>query len=161
MFSGGALENMSILALGIMPYISASIIMQLMTAISPSLEKLKKDGESGLRKINQYTRYLTVIIALLQAIGLSVGLVNQKIALSSDITFYLVVTTTLVSGAVFLMWLGEQITERGIGNGISILIFVSIVSGLPGAIGQALEQTRQGETSFLFLLHCYLLLLLY
>ena len=151
MFSGGALENMSILALGIMPYISASIIMQLMTAISPSLEKLKKDGESGLRKINQYTRYLTVTIALLQAIGLSVGLVNQKIALSSDVTFYLVVTTTLVSGAVFLMWLGEQITERGIGNGISILIFVSIVSGLPGAIGQALEQTRQGETSFLFL----------
>ncbi len=118
MFSGGALERMSIFALGIMPYISASIIMQLMTAISPQLEQLKKEGESGRRKISQYTRYGTVVLALVQAIGMSVGLGSQGVAFSNDFGFYFVAVTTFVAGAMFMMWLGEQITERGVGNGI-------------------------------------------
>lgn len=139
MFSGGALERMSILALGIMPYISASIIMQLMTVVSPQLEQLKKEGEAGRRKISQYTRYGTVILATLQALGMSVGLANQGVAFAADFSFYFVAVVTLVSGAVFLMWLGEQITEHGIGNGISILIFAGIVAGLPSAIGQSFE----------------------
>ncbi|WP_114418030.1 preprotein translocase subunit SecY [Marinospirillum perlucidum] len=143
MFSGGALENMSILALGIMPYISASIIMQLLTAVTPKLEALKKEGEAGRRKINQYTRYGTVALAFLQAIGMSVGLAGQSgVVYMADFGFYFVAVTTLVSGAVFLMWLGEQITERGIGNGISLLIFSGIVAGLPGAIGSSLEIAR-------------------
>ena len=137
MFSGGALERMSILALGIMPYISASIIMQLMTAVSPQLEALKKEGEAGRRKINQYTRYGTVVLATVQALGMAVGLANQGVAFTTAFNFYFVAVVTLVAGAVFLMWLGEQVTERGIGNGISILIFAGIVAGLPGAIGQS------------------------
>lgn len=152
MFSGGALERMSILALGIMPYISASIIMQLMTAVSPHLEALKKEGESGRRKINQYTRYGTVVLATVQALGMSVGLANQGIAFTTGATFYFVAVVTLVSGAVFLMWLGEQVTEKGIGNGISILIFAGIVAGLPGAIGQSFEAARQGDMNILALL---------
>ena len=152
MFSGGALERMSILALGIMPYISASIIMQLMSAVNPQLEALKKEGESGRRKISQYTRYLTVILALLQAVGMVVGLGNQGMAYSTDISFYFVGVVSLVTGAVFMMWLGEQVTERGIGNGISLLIFAGIVAGLPSAIGQSLEQARQGEINILVLL---------
>lgn len=139
MFSGGALERMSIFALGIMPYISASIIMQLMTAISPQLEQLKKEGESGRRKISQYTRYGTVVLALVQAIGMSVGLGSQGVAFSNDFGFYFVAVTTFVAGAMFMMWLGEQITERGVGNGISMLIFAGIVAGLPRAIGQSFE----------------------
>ncbi|EAR61509.1 preprotein translocase subunit SecY [Neptuniibacter caesariensis] len=152
MFSGGALERMSILALGIMPYISASIIMQLMTVVSPTLAQLKKEGEAGRRKINQYTRYGTVLLATIQSFGMAVGLANQGIAFSADISFYFVAVVTLVAGAVFLMWLGEQVTERGIGNGISILIFAGIVAGLPSAIGQAFEAARQGDLNILALL---------
>lgn len=142
MFSGGALERMSIMALGIMPYISASIIMQLLTAVSPHLEQLKKEGESGRRKISQYTRYGTVILALVQATGMSVGLASQGIAYTPDFSFYFTAIVSFVTGAVFLMWLGEQITEKGIGNGISLLIFAGIVAGLPGAVGQAFELAR-------------------
>jgi preprotein translocase subunit SecY len=152
MFSGGALERMSILALGIMPYISASIIMQLMTIVSPTLEQLKKEGEAGRRKINQYTRYGTVILATVQSLGMAVGLANQDVAFVADISFYFVAVVTLVAGAVFLMWLGEQITEKGIGNGISILIFAGIVAGLPSAIGQSFEAARQGDMNILELL---------
>ncbi len=152
MFSGGALERMSILALGIMPYISASIIMQLMTVVSPQLEQLKKEGEAGRRKISQYTRYGTVILATLQAFGMAVGLANQGVAFVADFSFYFVAVVTLVAGAVFLMWLGEQITEHGIGNGISILIFAGIVAGLPSAIGQSFEAARQGDLNILALL---------
>jgi len=140
--SGGALERMSVLALGIMPYISASIIMQLMTAVSPHLEQLKKEGEAGRRKISQYTRYGTVILAFVQATGMSVGLASQGIAYSADFSFYFTAVITFVSGAVFMMWLGEQITEKGIGNGISLLIFAGIVAGLPSAVGQAFELAR-------------------
>jgi len=152
MFSGGALERMSILALGIMPYISASIIMQLMSAVSPQLEALKKEGESGRRKISQYTRYLTVVLATVQGTGMVVGLANSGMAYSVDITFYFTAIVSLVTGAVFMMWLGEQVTERGIGNGISLLIFAGIVAGLPSAIGQSIEQARQGEINILVLL---------
>lgn len=152
MFSGGALERMSILALGIMPYISASIIMQLMTAVTPSLEQLKKEGDAGRRKINQYTRYGTVVLATVQAIGMSVGLAGQGLAYQVDMSFYFVAVVSLVTGAVFLMWLGEQITERGIGNGISMLIFAGIVAGIPSAIGQAFESSRQGDLHILALL---------
>lgn len=152
MFSGGALERMSVLALGIMPYISASIIMQLMTVVSPQLEQLKKEGESGRRKISQYTRYGTVILALIQGIGMTVGLANQGVAFSTDFSFYFVAVATFVTGAVFMMWLGEQVTERGIGNGISILIFAGIVAGLPGAIVQSFESARQGDVNILALL---------
>ena len=152
MFSGGALERMSVLALGIMPYISASIIMQLMTVVSPQLEQLKKEGESGRRKISQYTRYGTVILALIQGTGMTVGLANQGVAFSTDFSFYFVAVATFVTGAVFMMWLGEQVTERGIGNGISILIFAGIVAGLPGAIVQSFESARQGDVNILALL---------
>lgn len=152
MFSGGALERMSIFALGIMPYISASIIMQLMTAISPQLEQLKKEGESGRRKISQYTRYGTVVLALVQAIGMPVGLGSQGVAFSNDFGFYFVAVTTFVAGAMFMMWLGEQITERGVGNGISMLIFAGIVAGLPRAIGQSFESARQGDINIFALI---------
>ncbi|QEQ98034.1 preprotein translocase subunit SecY [Neptunomonas concharum] len=152
MFSGGALERMSILALGIMPYISASIIMQLMTVVSPQLEQLKKEGEAGRRKINQYTRYGTVVLATVQSFGMAVGLANQGVAFTAGASFYFVAVVTLVAGAVFLMWLGEQVTERGIGNGISILIFAGIVAGLPSAIGQSFESARQGDLNILALL---------
>ncbi|NIB44481.1 preprotein translocase subunit SecY [Pseudomaricurvus alkylphenolicus] len=150
MFSGGALERMSILALGIMPYISASIIMQLMSAVTPSLEQLKKEGDAGRRKINQYTRYLTVLLALVQGTGMAVGFSGQ--AYMTGLGFYFVAVTSLVTGAVFMMWLGEQVTERGIGNGISMLIFAGIVAGLPSAVGQAFESARQGDLHILLLL---------
>ncbi|MCZ6831100.1 MAG: preprotein translocase subunit SecY [Gammaproteobacteria bacterium] len=152
MFSGGALERMSILALGIMPYISASIIMQLMSAVTPQLEQLKKEGESGRRKISQYTRYLTVVLALVQSTGMAVGMANQGMAYSVSILFYVIAIVSLVTGAVFMMWLGEQITEKGVGNGISLLIFAGIVAGLPSALGQSLESARQGELNILVLL---------
>jgi preprotein translocase subunit SecY len=153
MFSGGALERMSILALGIMPYISASIIMQLMATVIPSLEALKKEGESGRRKINQYTRYGTVVLGVVQAIGMSVGLTSQTgLTLTSGLTFMVPAVTSLVAGTVFLMWLGEQITERGVGNGISMIIFAGIVAGIPSAIGMSFESARQGELSTLGLL---------
>ena len=152
MFSGGALERMSIFALGIMPYISASIIMQLMTAVSPQLEQLKKEGEAGRRKISQYTRYGALVLAVVQAIGMSVGLAGQGVAFSTDFGFYFVAITTFVAGAMFMMWLGEQITERGVGNGISMLIFAGIVAGLPGALGQSFESARQGDVNIIALL---------
>ncbi|WP_313087047.1 preprotein translocase subunit SecY [Pseudomonas sp.] len=152
MFSGGALERMSIFALGIMPYISASIIMQLMTAVSPQLEQLKKEGEAGRRKISQYTRYGALLLALVQAIGMSVGLAGQGVAFSTDFGFYFVAVTTFVAGAMFMMWLGEQITERGVGNGISMLIFAGIVAGIPRALGQSFESARQGDVNIIALL---------
>ncbi|HRA30147.1 MAG TPA: preprotein translocase subunit SecY, partial [Acinetobacter johnsonii] len=134
MFSGGALERMSILALGIMPYISASIIVQLMSTVIPSLEALKKEGEQGKRKINQYTRQGTLFLALVQAIGMCAGLISQGITLTAGLAFYVPAVTSLVAGTMFLMWLGEQITERGVGNGISMIIFAGIVAGLPNLI---------------------------
>ena len=143
---------MSIFALNVIPYISAAIIMQLMTAVVPHLEQLKKEGEAGRRKISQYTRYGTVVLATVQAFGLAIGLANQGITFGTSFSFYVVAVSSFVAGAVFLMWLGEQITERGIGNGISLLIFASIVSGLPGAIGQSFESARQGDINILLLL---------
>ena len=145
MFSGGALERMSILALGIMPYISASIIVQLLAAVTPSLEQLKKEGEQGKRKLQQITRYGTLGLASVQAVGMSVGLAGQGLTLSSGMAFYPVAIVSLITGAIFMMWLGEQINERGIGNGISMLIFAGIVAGIFPAIGQAFEQARIGE----------------
>lgn len=151
MFSGGALERMSVLALGIMPYISASIIMQLLSVVSPQLEQLKKEGEAGRRKISQYTRYGTVLLALVQGFGMTVGLATNA-AYTADFSFYFVAVTTFVTGAVFMMWLGEQVTERGIGNGISMLIFAGIVAGMPSAIGQAFEAARLGDINIIALL---------
>jgi preprotein translocase subunit SecY len=149
MFSGGALARASILALGIMPYISASIIIQLMSVINPTLAELKKEGESGRRTITKYTRYGTLILGLLQASGIAYGLPNMIPGLVDEANqgwqFIVVATISLTTGTMFLMWLGEQITERGIGNGISLLIFAGIVAGLPHAIASTLEQTRQGE----------------
>ncbi len=147
MFSGGALERLSILALGIMPYISASIIMQLMTAVIPSLKELRKEGEQGRRQITQYTRYGTLALATLQAGGVSVALQSQGIAMHVGYGFAFTTIVTLVTGTMFLMWLGEQITERGIGNGISLIIFTSIVAGLPTAVGGTLELASTGELS--------------
>lgn len=159
-FSGGALERMSIFALGIMPYISASIIMQLMAAVVPSLEQLRKEGESGRRKINQYTRYGTVIISTIQGFGIAVALAGQDIALNPSFNFYFISTLSFVAGSVFLMWMGEQINERGIGNGISLLIFASIVSGIPSLIGQSADLVREGEISSLLALGFVLFVLL-
>jgi len=145
MFSGGALRRFTIFALGIMPYISASIIMQLMTAVSPQLEALKKEGESGRRKITQYTRYGTVFLALFQATGISIALESQpNLVLDPGLMFRITTVTTLVTGTMFLMWLGEQITERGLGNGISIIIFAGIAAGLPHAVAGTLELVRTG-----------------
>jgi preprotein translocase subunit SecY len=145
MFSGGALSRFTIFALGIMPYISASIIMQLMTAVSPHLEQLRKEGEAGRRKITQYTRYGTVFLALFQATGISVALESQPgLVLDPGLLFRVTTVTTLVTGTMFLMWLGEQITERGIGNGISLIIFAGIAAGLPNAIAGTLELVRTG-----------------
>jgi len=147
-FSGGALQRFSILALGIMPYISASIIMQLCTVVVPSLEAIKKEGEAGRRKITQYTRYATLGLAFFQAWGISVALqAQQGLVLTPGFGFQLVSAVTLVTGTMFLMWLGEQITERGLGNGISLLIFAGIAAGLPRAIGQTLEQLNTGAYS--------------
>ncbi|MDX9705991.1 MAG: preprotein translocase subunit SecY [Azospira sp.] len=145
MFSGGALSRFTIFALGIMPYISASIIMQLMSVASPQLEALKKEGEAGRRKITQYTRYGTVVLALFQSIGIAIALESQAgLVLDPGFMFRLTTVTTLLTGTMFLMWLGEQITERGLGNGISIIIFAGIAAGLPSAIGGLLELTRTG-----------------
>ncbi|WP_434358173.1 preprotein translocase subunit SecY [Parasalinivibrio latis] len=153
MFSGGALERASILALGIMPYISASIIVQLLTVVHPALAELKKEGESGRRKISQYTRYGTLVLATFQAIGIATGLPSMipGLVVAPGLGFYFTAVVSLVTGTMFLMWLGEQITERGIGNGISLIIFTGIVAGLPNAIGQTIEQARQGELHVLLL----------
>ncbi|MEX0740275.1 MAG: preprotein translocase subunit SecY [Pseudohongiella sp.] len=151
MFSGGALERMSIVALGIMPYISASIIMQLLSAVNPHLAQLKKEGESGRRKITQYTRYGALLLALVQGTGMAVGLL-APMAYNPGLGFTFTAIVSLVTGAMFMMWLGEQITERGVGNGISMLIFAGIVAGLPAAVGNSLSQAYEGQISGLLLL---------
>jgi preprotein translocase subunit SecY len=152
-FSGGALSRFSIFALGIMPYISASIIMQLCTVIVPSLEALKKEGEAGRRKITQYTRYATLGLSFFQAFAISAALEAQAgLVIEPGLTFRVVSAVTLVTGTMFLMWLGEQITERGLGNGISLIIFAGIAAGLPRAIGQTLEQGRTGAYSWLLII---------
>ncbi|MBD3612117.1 MAG: preprotein translocase subunit SecY [Hydrogenovibrio crunogenus] len=167
MFSGGALQRLSILALGIMPYISASIIMQLLTVVSPTLEQLKKDGEAGRRKITQYTRYGTVVLATFQALGVAIALESQNIngmsvVVEPGLLFKVIAVATLVSGTIFLMWLGEQITERGIGNGISLIIFAGIVAGLPSALGGTFEQVNTGAmhaiTAFVLLALVFLVI---
>lgn len=149
MFSGGALQRMSILALGIMPYISASIIVQLMSTVIPSLESLKKEGEQGKRKINQYTRQGTLILALVQATGMCAGLIGQGITLTNGLAFYIPAVSSLVAGTMFLMWLGEQITERGIGNGISMIIFAGIVANLPNMVLQSISAVENSQTSII------------
>lgn len=154
MFSGGALQRLSVFALGIMPYISASIIVQLLTVVVPVLEQLRKEGEAGRRKITQYTRYGTVGLGAFQALGVAIALQSQSVNNVQVVTdpgpgFIFTVVVTLVTGTMFLMWLGEQVTERGIGNGISIIIFAGIVAGLPSAIGKTLELTRVGELHIL------------
>ncbi len=160
MFSGGALQRLSVFALGIMPYISASIIVQLLTTVVPTLEQLKKEGESGRRKISQYTRRATLFLAIFQAIGIAVALQSQQagavqVVINPGTQFVFTAALTLVTGTMFLMWLGEQVTERGIGNGISIIIFAGIVAGLPAAIAGTLELARTGE------LHAITLLVLF
>ena len=164
MFSGGALQRMTIFALNIMPYISASIIMQLAAAMSPKLEALKKEGESGRTKINQYTRYLTVLLATVQAYGLAVGLEGMQSSLGSAVIdpgmfFRISTVITIVGGTVFLMWLGEQITQRGIGNGISLIIFAGIVAGLPHGVASVLELGRQGQFNALEMIALALLII--
>ena len=159
MFSGGALSRMSLFALGVMPYISAAIIVQLLTAVVPTLEKLKKEGEAGRRKITQYTRYGTLGLGLVQALGVSIALQGQSVGgsplvFAPGLGFLFVATLTLVSGTMLLVWLGEQITERGVGNGISLIIFAGIVAGLPTAIGGTAELVRTGE------LHVFTMLIL-
>ncbi|UEM22329.1 preprotein translocase subunit SecY [Skermanella mucosa] len=162
MFSGGALSRMTIFALNIMPYISASIIIQLMTAVSPTLEQMKKEGESGRKKLNQYTRYLTVLLATVQAYGMAVGLQGMTgstgPAVDNPGVFFLATTViTLVGGTIFLMWLGEQITARGVGNGISLIIFAGIVAELPRALAGTLELGRTGALSTFFIIFLLLM----
>jgi preprotein translocase subunit SecY len=162
MFSGGALKRASLFALGIMPYISASIIMQLMSAVIPKLEQLKKEGEQGRRQITQYTRYGTVGLATFQAIGIAVALQSQQaggmnVVVQSGLGFVFTAAVSLVTGTMFLMWLGEQITERGLGNGISLIIFAGIVAGLPQAIGSTLELVRTGEMHAMMVLTLFIL----
>ena len=150
MFSGGALSRFAVFALGIMPYISASIIMQLMTHVVPTLEALKKEGESGRRKITQYTRYGTLVLAIFQSLGIALALEGSPgLVLSPGLGFRMTAVVSLVAGTMFLMWLGEQITERGLGNGISILIFASIVAGLPSAMAGLFELVRTGAMSII------------
>jgi preprotein translocase subunit SecY len=145
MFSGGALKRLSIFALGIMPYISTSIILQMMTVVLPSMQAIKKEGEAGRRKITQYTRYGTVVLALFQSVGAAMALQNQNAVINPGPSFVFTAAITLTTGTMFLMWLGEQITERGLGNGISMIILASILSGLPSAISGTVELVRTGE----------------
>ena len=150
MFSGGALERLSVFALGVMPYISASIIMQLLSSVHPKLEEMKKEGAAGRRKITQYTRYGTVLLAGFQGLGIAIALESQtangmSVVIDPGLGFRMVTMVTLITGTMFLMWLGEQITERGIGNGISMIIFAGIVAGLPSALGGTLELANSGE----------------
>ena len=152
LFSGGALRRLSVFALGVMPYITASIIMQLLSAVVPQLEQLKKEGEAGRRKTNQYTRYGTLVLAIFQAFGMSKLLASSGVVLVPSFAYYFLSTLTLATGCLFLMWLGEQVTERGVGNGISIIIFAGIVSGFPAAVGNVFEQVREGQISVLILL---------
>jgi preprotein translocase subunit SecY len=152
LFSGGALERMSIFALNVVPYISSAIIMQLFSNSIPYLIELKKDGQAGRNKITQYTRYGTAVLALIQASALAVTLSASGLAYVPGTSFFVSAVFSVVAGTMFLMWLGEQVSERGIGNGISIIIATSILTGIPGAIGQALEQSRQGDLSILLLI---------
>jgi preprotein translocase subunit SecY len=152
MFSGGAWERMSILALGVIPYITASIIMNLMTMMYPMFQQWRKEGDAGRRKITKVTRYLTLGIASIQSISLTVTLGNQGMAFDPGLTFYFVAALSMITGSMFMMWLGEQITERGVGNGISLLIFSGIVSGFPAALGQVFEAARQGQINIIALL---------
>ena len=152
MFSGGALERMSILALGVMPYITSSIIMNLLTMMYPTLNQLRKEGAAGRRKITKYTRYGTLLIACIQGTALTGTLAGQGLAFNAGWDFYFAAIVTLVTGALFMMWLGEQINERGVGNGISLLIFSGIVSGFPGAVGQSIEAARQGDINIVALI---------
>jgi preprotein translocase subunit SecY len=145
MFSGGAIERLSIFALGVMPYISASIIIQMMAVVMPQLASIKKEGESGRRRLTQYTRYGTVLLAAVQGVSAAIALQNQGVVVSAGPQFVFVAATTLIAGTMFLMWLGEQITERGLGNGISMIILAGIVAGLPKAIAGTLELVRTGE----------------
>jgi preprotein translocase subunit SecY len=146
MFSGGALERLSIFAMGVMPYISASIIMQMMAVVVPSMAAIKKEGESGRRKITQWTRYFTVVLALFQSFAAATAFENQGVVINPGfLSFTLPAVLTMTTGTMFLMWLGEQITERGIGNGISMLILAGIISGLPSAIGGTFQQVNSGE----------------
>ena len=164
MFSGGALGRLSVFALGVMPYISASIIVQLLTAVWPKLEQLKKEGEAGRRKITQYTRQLTLVLATFQATGIAIALQQQSIGNVSVVIdpgplFMITCIVTLVTGTMFLMWLGEQVTERGIGNGISIIIFAGIVAGLPAAVAGTMELARTGELQWFIVLILFVLAL--
>jgi preprotein translocase subunit SecY len=164
LFAGGAVERMAIFALNIMPYISASIIMQLMSSVSPKLEALKKEGEQGRKQINQYTRYLTVILAAFQAYGIAVGLEGTRsggstVVLDPGLFFRITTVITLVGGTMFLMWLGEQITARGVGNGTSLIIFAGIVAGLPGAMVSLFELARTGSLSTILLIALLVLML--
>ncbi len=159
MFSGGALARFSVFALGIMPYISASIIMQLMTTVVPQLEQLRKEGEAGRRKITQYTRYGTVVLATFQALGISIALEAQGVALDPGIGFKLITVISLVTGTMFLMWLGEQVTERGLGNGISMIIFAGIVAGLPSAVAHTLDLAGRGTYQPLFVLVLFVIII--
>ena len=152
MFAGGAVSRMAIFSLGIMPYISASIIMQLAASMVPALEQLKKEGEQGRKKINQYTRYGTVLLATVQAYGISVGLEGQGLALDPGAFFRAAAVITLVGGTMFLMWLGEQITARGIGNGISLIIFAGIIAEMPGSLAQFFELGRTGQLNTLVII---------
>ncbi len=152
MFSGGALQRFTVFALNVMPYISASIIMQLFTAIIPSLEQMKKEGEAGRRKINQYTRYGTLILAAFQALGISKWLVSNGVVIAPGFSFYFISTVTLVTGTMFLMWLGEQMTERGVGNGISLIIFAGIASRFPASVAEVFTQVREGQMQVIALL---------
>ncbi len=152
MFSGGALRRMTIFALSIMPYISSSIIVQMYSSISPKMQALKKEGEAGRRKINQYTRYGTLLLSFVQALGVARWLAANNVAMNPNLGFYFVAVITLVTGTMFLMWLGEQMTERGIGNGISLIIFSGIVARVPAAAGQIFIQVRQGQMQLITLL---------
>lgn len=160
MFSGGALSRLSVFAIGLVPYISASIVIQMFSIVSPKLEQLKKEGESGRRKLNQYTRYLTLFVGFFHALGMAKWLAANQIAIHPDFLFYLTSIITLVTGTMFLMWLGEQITEKGIGNGISLIIFSGIVSSMPGAIVSMFQQVREGQMQMLTLLLIALIVLL-
>lgn len=165
MFSGGALSRLTVFALGIMPYISASIIMQLAGLVSPTVEQWKKEGESGRRKITEYTRYGTVLLAIFQGLGIAIALESMRannvpVVIDPGWSFRLITMLTLVTGTTFLMWLGEQMTERGVGNGISLIIYAGIVAGLPSAIGGTLELARTGEFQPLFVLVMFIGMLL-
>ena len=151
MFSGGALSRVTVFAIGIMPYITASIIIQLFSVVVPSLEQIKKEGEAGKRKLNQYTRYLTLIFSTLQSLGMARWLAGQHIAMNPDLLFYVTAVVTLVTGTMFLMWLGEQMTEKGIGNGISLIIFSGIVSSMPNAMATVFQQIKEGQMQILSL----------